>query len=686
MSTGGTSIDPRYARRVSVNAPPRPAALPADAVWNPDAGVWELCARGADGARQGECLTFRPDGTLFGRQHFVAGLAEGTFTTYHAGGAVARTGTAILGRVEGLVSAFAGPPGSEPLRTCCVPPAAVRMESRYEGGALLHDVFFDASGQPLQSDGRPWPARPAGVPEEASYDEPSGGWARWRPTQTAYWSAAGVLVKEVDLDRGLRCAERIYDGAGVLRESLGFDREQRRQGPYRRRFGTGEPTRYADPRIREERGAFDTGRPSGVWTFLDEAGEVLRRIDLGQAFAGSADALALADDPGAPPAAWRARAEAWRREGRVHEALCALARAAAGQRDAAGLRAALADAVVPLSPEAAAEQGERLVRAADVTVAQVLDGLVGGADARAALRALAAALPGASQAALDFAEAALLLAPGQAGAHLTRALIRFQHGDPTGAEEDLAVVAQTAPEPAVSLRATMTASFRPFAFWPAGEPLAPDPELAELGAGIIRELDEVRETVALYATRLAAVRARLQSRWPAGAAPAWLPPDLASLLGDGPRPLRHERMAPPADAEDPAPLEIDERLDPAALSVPALLAEAHADWAALCWLCWSVGLDQVGLPAAIAERPLMPVAMKTIVTRCWRAQDRVSTGGLLARANQVPGFVWHGMDIDAVPQHLARTIAEEYLRARAMFLWLASPDVVSPFQVDLRQD
>ena len=34
----------------------------------------------------------------------------------------------------------------------------------------------------------------------------------------------------------------------------------------------------------------------------------------------------------------------------------------------------------------------------------------------------------------------------------------------------------------------------------------------------------------------------------------------------------------------------------------------------------------------------------------------------------------------------ARTIADEYLPARAIFLWLASPEVVSPFQLDLRQD
>ena len=133
-------------------------------------------------------------------------------------------------------------------------------------------------------------------------------------------------------------------------------------------------------------------------------------------------------------------------------------------------------------------------------------------------------------------------------------------------------------------------------------------------------------------------------------------------------------------------VEIIEELTTDGLGVPALLSEAQADWGALSWLCWSVGLDRVALPGALAEPPLFAVAMKTIVTRCWRAQDRLKTGGLLARANGVPGFAWQGIDIDALPQHLARAAAEEYLRARAVFLWLADPETVSPFQVDLRDD
>ena len=42
------------------------------------------------------------------------------------------------------------------------------------------------------------------------------------------------------------------------------------------------------------------------------------------------------------------------------------------------------------------------------------------------------------------------------------------------------------------------------------------------------------------------------------------------------------------------------------------------------------------------------------------------------------------MDIDAVPTHLVGTVAAEYVAARSMFLWLISPETLTPFQDDLR--
>ena len=629
---------------------------------------------------------FRASGSLHTRLWFASGKREGAFTVFNPDGSVARRGACVAGKIDGVVSAFAGGAGSEPMRSCCVPEAAVRLDSRYDAGQLLQEVFYDAAGQPICSDGKPWPARPNGVPEDAEYDEGTAGWLRWRPRERRFWTGAGVLARELEFDGCRRTAERTYDGSGDVLESASFASDGRRQGPYRRRF-TPATSPYADPRIREEVGSFSGGQPVGVWRFLDEARAVVREVDRGVAREIAPGALVLADQPGLTAQDWRDRARGWREEGLVGAGLCAEARAAARSGDLADLRAALEQAVVPLAAAVALERGDLLARTADVTVAQIVDGLISGADPASAFRALAGVLPGASDAALDFVAAALLLEPDSPPVHLTRALIRFQHGDDAGAQSDLAIVDRAAPDAAAALRAMMEATFRPFEFWPAHETLEPDPTLDEVGAGVTRNLDEIRGAIAVYATRLQAIRSAIQAKRGAAAPPSWMPPDVGALLPGGALPLRREMVQAPAEeGVEPATVEVDETIDVASQSVPALLAEAQADWGALSWLCWSVGLDQVALPASIEERPLVPVAMKTIVTRCWRARDRLLSGGLLARANNVPGFSWHGTDVDAAPQHLARQISEEYLRVRSMFIWLASFDVASPFQTDLKAD
>ena len=76
----------------------------------------------------------------------------------------------------------------------------------------------------------------------------------------------------------------------------------------------------------------------------------------------------------------------------------------------------------------------------------------------------------------------------------------------------------------------MEAAWRPFLFWPAREVLVPDPSLAELGAGLVRDLGEVRAAIAVYASRIAQVRAAIRALVGPAAAPAWLPPDPSPLL------------------------------------------------------------------------------------------------------------------------------------------------------------
>jgi antitoxin component YwqK of YwqJK toxin-antitoxin module len=680
---------------VAQAAPERPAGVPEAAVWNPAIGKWEVSQRSAQGARDGEGLFYRPDGSLFSRFQYAADVQNGPFAIYHPDGQLARTGAFASGRIEGVVSSYPSPgPGAEPLRACCVPPAAARLDGLYQGGELVQEIFYDREGRPILSDGRPWPARPPGVPDEAEFDEAGARWARRRPELEQFWTDAGVIAEEIEYMGGVRRAARRFDGVAQIEESVQLDADGRRHGAFLRRLSPGEASPYADPRIREERGSFDGGQAVGLWTFLDAAGQALRTVARGAPFADG-DSLTSPAFARRAISGWWTEARRLRAEGRVREGLCAAARGAVADADREALLRFIAADVVPVTPEVAAHRGDTLVQSTDATVPSALDGLLLGADPASAFQALAAVLPGAHPAAPDFIAASLLLAPERTATHLTRALIRFQLGDEAGARADAAVVEVESPEAAASLRSHMLAAFRNFDFWPAREILVPDPTLAGLPAGVARDLGEVRQVVAVFATRIGRVRAVVRATIGGDAAPIWLPPDLSALLPGGPVPLRRQRVqvetgetGNDGGGEQPElveVVEVDEQIETDDLGVPALLGAAQVDWGALCWLCWAVGLDRVALPEVLREPPLYAVAMKMIVTRCWRAQDRLSTGSLLSRANGVPGFEWQGADIDALPQQLARVAAEEYLAARSLFLWLTSPEVLSPFQADLRE-
>jgi hypothetical protein len=102
-------------------------------------------------------------------------------------------------------------------------------------------------------------------------------------------------------------------------------------------------------------------------------------------------------------------------------------------------------------------------------------------------------------------------------------------------------------------------------------------------------------------------------------------------------------------------------------------------------LCWSVGLDRVAMPRAIAARALFAEAANRATLRCFWAHDRVRTEGMVASVRQVPTFTWEGMPIESMPRELVEIAAAEYLEVRAMFLWALFPENVSPFQADLRK-
>jgi hypothetical protein len=668
----------------------RPAGVPESAAWLTDREVWESAGKDRTGAKNGEVTQWRADGSLYLRGHYREGRMHGPCTFFHPNGQVAREGVYVDGEPEGLMIAYGSDaPTSEVLRTCCVPDGAWQMKSRFERGRLLNEVFCDRQGRVLLSDGSLRPERPSNVPLEADFDEYARRWMHgalddrgswiglWR-----FWNTDGLVDEEAEYRESRKVWSRLYDPDGSLRQELNFEGDSVRHGGYRRRLLPDEESPWSDPRIRQERGAFEHGQLVGPWTYLDAAGAVVRAVDYGRLY-HDGDVDVFRDRPELDGEGWMGLARALRLEGRTREAACAAARGAARQGSQDGLLRLLGELTVPVT-EATNQALLATLSQGEVTVAKALDALVSGADPASVLRTLSSILKGHSRAALDFIDASILLAPDRRMSYMTRSLVRIELGDLPGAYADTEVVAGDSAEAAEFLRNYTRVLFPKWTFWPARE--LPQSPLEDMPDAPGQPLPAVRRAIQLYATRLQVIRAELLRRL--SPAPPWMLPDLAALLPEGPLPLE-TRTAQIVDETDQGSetteMTVDETLDPGPLAVPSLMRLARASWAALCWLCWSAGLEEVALPAALSPPANFDQAAGMIISRYWRAQDGVITGGLRSVTHGVPGFMWEEMDLDGMPRHFVEMAHEEYLEMRAAMLFLASPENVSPFQADLRQ-
>jgi antitoxin component YwqK of YwqJK toxin-antitoxin module len=690
-------------------APERHPQIPEGARWVADLDRWEVGPRNERGEREGEFALYRSDdGTLYMRCRYAADRPEGPFEIFHPDGALAREGLYVDGEIDGLVVAYASDgPSPERLRGCCVPAGSARMQARYERGQLLREIFLDREGRVLLSDGTPRPERPATLPPEAEYDEFSRRWVvgasdrqigalgTWR-----YYGQDGRLSEESDYEDGRKVGTRLFaaDGGARLEAELTFDGTgEKRHGAWRRRFVAdedAEPSPYADARVREERGAFDREQPVGTWTLHDGAGAVLRVLERGRAFdEAEAQGLEVFGGERRPGAGWRELANGLRAAGRVREAICAAARAAAEAGDAEALRALLAEITEPLAPAECERVTQAALEASEAGVGALLSALVTGGEPAPLLRALASSSKGSTRAALDFVEASLLLVD-RPMTHLTRALLRLEVGDDRGALDDAEAIGVESDETAQFVRDYARLLFPRWTFGPLEAPpeaLAEAPN-AEMPEGPGQPLDRIRAMVQIYATRLGqireAVRRTRAEQGLADAEPAWLPPALTDLLPEGPVELRRFSATITDETEEgpeTVEVQIDETLPLEGASVTALMRAARASWAALTWLCWSCGVDRVDLPDEVNPPAAFGAALAQTLHRVFRAQDALVTNGLRSMTAGVPGFVWEGMDIDEMPRPFAQMAYDELFEVRALFLWLVSPENLSPFQSDLRQ-
>jgi hypothetical protein len=648
-----------------MTTPARPEQIPANATFNGEMALWEIVEHDAEGRLHGAFTAFRDDGSVVAR------------------------GTYAHGELDGLLSRYSdGTQGAAALRPCCVPPGAREIRARYRAGRLLEEIFYDGSGRPLCEDGTPWPERRGDVPPDARFDETNRRFVvrleqKDGSTTFRYYDADGVVADELDATAGQARAHRRFFPDGTLAERTSIDENGQRHGEYLARF---EPSTspYEDARIAQLRGQHEHGEPVGGWDYLDAAGALVKRVEYGARLESRDLELVAGRDSNpesnADPLAELERAAA--ASPRAAAAFVARSAAKAGNLDEYARFTAAR--TVALRPDVATVRANEAVSAKNVTLSSLLGAVLGGAEPSVLFRTLASSLEGNAPAALDYFDVSLLLAPRQSMAAMGRALLCIEHGEPAGALAAAERAETEVPDAARSLREFTRVTYFAFPFRPAVDGIgAPEEELVEVE--LQQPLDAIERTLELYATRLLVVRGELARR--AGHVPPWAPPDTTSLLSHGPRALAR-RTAQIEDEGENGPeitqVEIDETL-PLERSTRRLLAVARADWAALCWLCWAAGLDEVARPGRVMGRPDFAAAAHQATVRCWRAHDRLRLSGLVALARQVASFDWEGIPIDAVPPHLIELAAAEYLEVRALFFWLLFPQNESPFQQDLRR-
>lgn len=613
---------------------------------------------------------------------------NGPVSTYHPNGELASRGEYVDGKLEGVLFRFVTSDGSgEPLAPCCVPAGASELRATFKHGLLMHETYFNRAGRPLCGDGTPWPERPAATPETARYDESSARYfeeyERAGGEQgTRFFDGEGRIAEELDLTGGRLVGRRRFAPDGLCVESWSLDGHGVLHGAAVRRFPVGTSP-YAGARIREEHGQFEHGERAGELRLFDADG-TFAVVTLGQPLPNDPGLLVLGplDDTGTEEL-WQ-RAERLHEERRAREALALAIRTLGLSGDLVRFERFHEATCARLHLDAAEALAHTAASEKQTTPSRLLVALLCGATPALVVRTLAATVPPEAPAALDYAEATLRLSPEDPLALMLRGLARLERGDREGALADAAALAQRSPAAAELLQDHCRVVFATFGFFPSEQPVAASSDEL-LPVGFEQSLEAAQRAVRLYATRIAAVRAGLVAK--VGNVP-WLPPDVSALLEGGTLALERYTARIEEETEtgvEVAEVPVDETLPAAVSSVRRSMTTARADWAALSWLCWSVGLDRVAWPHEVAAPALFAEAANRATLRCFWAHDRLRTEGLVATSRQVPTFTWEGMPIESMPRELVEIAAAEHLEVRAMFLWSLFPENVSPFQADLRK-
>lgn len=640
-------------------APKRPAGIPAKAWWDATDNEW-LFGPLVDGKKHGDFTWWRPDGTRCNECHLVMDVPHGPFKRFHESGEISQEGTFEKGQLHGTRRWLSTESATtENTRPKGVHASVWKSEMDYVHGKVVATRHFNRKGERvLPSNGDPYPAPPEGVDAGAEFFEPRDEWHQ------------GEAAGDTQHKSG---RWRIWTREGELKEDAVYA-DDVRHGPATLFVQGGNP--FVDGRIAQERGEFREGRRSGVWLLCDGKGATLGRCDYGDTRSLEGGPLAAFSNDCTVD--YLALAKQLESEGKVVEALVTWARVAGARRDTASFATLLSKVARPLKEEVALT----LAMEADRPTNWLGYELVEGAHPALLLNKLAVALDQAfqSRAALDFCNAAILLAPDRTEFLFTRALILMSLGLQAQAELDANDLAAEAPDRAEFLLVYLKGLFPSYGFAPATE--KPETSFEDVPEKPERSLPELQALAQKYATRLQLVReALLEKLKPENSA---VPPALTKLLPEGPVELEQGEHAWEDEEGETQTVDFDEVPQVKDADLPSLLRLARADWTALSWLCWSTGLTEVAMPEELSPPEDFGKAAGMAQQRLWRSRDQRAFNGRNAKQHGVASFEWEGTDMGEIAPPVAGIAEQQYAEMQALFYWLVDAKLKTPWQDNLR--
>lgn len=191
------------------SVPARPAAVPADARWDPKEPGFEWVQGGTDaeGRRHGAFRSWTRAGLLHGESHYVHGRMHGKHRAYHPDGTIAAESDWVDGVIMDSAFHRSAQPTTEPFAQAAPGIWSVRYYTR-DGKTNYTIRYFARDGSECGPDGQPLPIRPPSVSGDARWFPEIERWVdgeiergtnaqlgRWR-----WWSKEGVLRHEEQRD------------------------------------------------------------------------------------------------------------------------------------------------------------------------------------------------------------------------------------------------------------------------------------------------------------------------------------------------------------------------------------------------------------------------------------------------------------------------------------------------------